>query len=48
MRFRRPAPTIVWVRVGNTSRRASLDWFAPALPEIIQMIERGERLIELR
>lgn len=42
------APIIVWLRVGNTSRRALLQWFEPLLPEIIRAIQRGERLIEVR
>ena len=42
------APVVVWVRVGNTTRRALLDWFAPLLDRVIGMIDTGERLIELR
>lgn len=42
------APVIVWVRVGNTSRRALLDWFEPLVDRVTAMIEAGERLIELR
>ena len=41
-------PTIVWLRIGNTSRRALLQWFEPLIPQIVQMLENGERLIELR
>lgn len=44
----RPAPIVVWVRVGNTTRRALLDWFAPRINEIVEMTESGERLLELR
>lgn len=44
----RLAPIVVWVRVGNTSRRALLDWFVPRIGQIIEMTESGERLIELR
>jgi predicted nuclease of predicted toxin-antitoxin system len=43
-----PGPTVIWVRVGNTSRRALLDWFAPIASELLEMIDAGERLIELR
>ena len=42
------APVIVWLRVGNTSRRALLQWFEPLLPQVIQLIEQGDRLIEVR
>jgi predicted nuclease of predicted toxin-antitoxin system len=41
-------PTIVWLRVGNSSRRALLQWFEPLLPQIVALIEQGERLIEVR
>ena len=43
------SPVIVlWLRIGNTSRRALLDWFEPLLPQIEEMIRQGERLIEVR
>lgn len=42
------APVIVWVRMGNTTRRALLDWFDPLVNQVISMIDSGERLIELR
>jgi predicted nuclease of predicted toxin-antitoxin system len=42
------APVVVWVRVGNATRRALLDWFTPSLDRVIAMIDSGERLIELR
>ena len=42
------APVIVWLRIGNTSRRALLQWFEPLIPPIVHLIERGERLIEVR
>lgn len=42
------APTIVWVRVGNTRRAALLSWFEPLIDQIVDMVEAGQRLIELR
>ncbi len=42
------APVIVWLRIGNTSRRALLEWFEPLLPQIEGMIRQGECLIEVR
>jgi predicted nuclease of predicted toxin-antitoxin system len=42
-----PSPAIVWLRVGNTSNRALLDWFAPLLPDIERALLAGERLIEV-
>lgn len=44
----REAPVVVWVRVGNTRRRALLDWFEPLIQTIVEMAEAGSRLIELR
>ncbi len=35
-------------RIGNTSRRALLQWFDPLIPQIVLMLENGKRLIELR
>ncbi|SHJ62526.1 Predicted nuclease, contains PIN domain, potential toxin-antitoxin system component [Rubritalea squalenifaciens DSM 18772] len=42
------APVVVWLRVGNASRRALLEWFGPLLPNIVLLIENGEKLIEVR
>ncbi len=42
------SPTIVWLRVGNCSKRALLEWFVPLLPAILQEIKQGQRLIEVR
>jgi predicted nuclease of predicted toxin-antitoxin system len=40
-------PVIVWIRLPNTRRRALLDWFEAALPDILAALERGETLIEM-
>ncbi|MDN5794770.1 MAG: DUF5615 family PIN-like protein [Intrasporangium sp.] len=42
------APTVVWVRVGNTRRTALLAWFEPLIDDVVSLIEAGNRLIELR
>ncbi len=42
------APVVVWLRVGNTSRRALLVWLARLLPKIEAEIDNGERIIEVR
>lgn len=44
----REGPAVVWVRVGNTRRAALLAWFEPLIDAIIEMVDSGERLIELR
>lgn len=45
---RKNSPTVVWLRIGNCSRRALLTWFEPLLPQIEALIERGDLLIEVR
>ena len=40
-------PAVVWIRLGNTSRRALLDGFASLLPDIQRALTGGERLIEI-
>ena len=39
---------IIWVRKGNCSNRALLEWLDPLWPEVIKRLEQGERLVELR
>jgi predicted nuclease of predicted toxin-antitoxin system len=48
MRQSKSGPVIVWLRIGNTSRRALLEWFEPLLPQIESLITQGDRLIEIR
>lgn len=48
LRTLRPqGPALVWVRVGNTTRRELLAWFAELLPDIERALVAGERLIEV-
>lgn len=42
------APVVLWLRIGNTSRRALLQWIEPLLPQIEMAVAQGERLIEVR
>ena len=42
------APVIVWLRIGNTSRRALLQWFEPLIPQVEALVLQGDRLIEVR
>ena len=39
---------LVWVRKGNCSNRALLEWIAPLWPDAVKRLEQGEALIELR
>jgi len=49
-RFRRlpNGSVIVWLRIGNASKRALLAWFMPHLPALLLRLESGDKLIELR
>lgn len=40
-------PAIVWIRLGNTSRKGILLWFEPLFPAIVGALARGEKLIEV-
>ncbi len=42
------APVVVWLRMGNASRKILLQSFQPLVPQIIALIEQGDRLIEVR
>lgn len=44
----RECPAVVWVRVGNTRRAALLAWFELLIDRIVEMVDSGDRLIELR
>jgi predicted nuclease of predicted toxin-antitoxin system len=39
---------VVWLRIGNCSRRALITWLDPQWSRIIQLLASGETLIELR
>ncbi len=41
-------PQIVWLRLGNVNRGELLDRISTALPQIIEAIEGGERVIEIQ
>jgi len=42
------APSIVWLRIGNTSRKALLEWFEPLIPELVALIQNGDKIVEVR
>ena len=39
---------LLWLRCGNTTNRALAGWMDARWPLVCAMLERGERLIELR
>lgn len=46
--MRGASPVIVWIRIPNTRRQALLAWFEPLIDTIVELVESGNRLIELR
>jgi len=42
------APAIVWLRVGNCTNRALQSWLLPHWPTVIQRLDAGDRVIEVR
>jgi predicted nuclease of predicted toxin-antitoxin system len=44
----RSGPPVVWLRIGNSSRRVLLGWLEPLLPAIVHQLQQGDRLVEVR
>ena len=44
----RDGPHVVWLRVGNTSNAALRSWLLPRMPQVIEMLDQGARLVEIR
>jgi predicted nuclease of predicted toxin-antitoxin system len=40
-------PQVIWIRLGNTTNRALWSALEPLLPEIVEALQAGERLIEV-
>ena len=40
-------PQIIWVRVGNTRRAATIQWFSVLLPSLVSALERGDKVVEI-
>lgn len=40
-------PAVVWVRLGNTGRRALIERLAHVLPLVEQPLDAGDRLVEV-
>jgi predicted nuclease of predicted toxin-antitoxin system len=47
-KYLRDAVPVVWLRLGNTSRKALLERFLPLLPTVMSLIAGGETLVEIR
>lgn len=46
-RLRVPAPSVVWLRVGNLRKSALQARFETLLPDLLSRLETGETLIEV-
>ncbi len=44
----RPGPSVVWLRIGNSTNAILLTWLASLWPQIQARLTQGERLIEVR
>jgi predicted nuclease of predicted toxin-antitoxin system len=38
---------VVWVRIGNCSNAALVQWFQPLFPHVLTHLQQGEKLVEL-
>lgn len=41
-------PVILWLRVGNATNRALMQWLIPRWAQITTLLDAGNRLIEVR
>lgn len=41
-------PVILWLRIGNATNRALMQWLTPRWAEIIDLLNADNRLIEVR
>ena len=44
----RPGPQVVWLRIGNSTKRELFAWLEPLWPAILRQLQQGDRLIEVR
>jgi len=41
-------PPIVWLRIGNSTNRTLISWLEPRWPTVVQLLNDGDRLVEVR
>lgn len=41
-------PAVIWLRIGNATNRALLEWLEPRWPDVVILLEAGHHLIEVR
>ena len=42
------APSVSWLRIGNSTNRVLFAWLEPLLSEIKNRLSQGEKIIEVR
>jgi predicted nuclease of predicted toxin-antitoxin system len=47
-RLSRSGPPVVWIRLGNMTKRSLIERLLPVMPEIAAAIDAGETVIEVR
>jgi predicted nuclease of predicted toxin-antitoxin system len=45
--FRAEGPSVLWVRIGNTTRRDLLNRIFAVWPDVIAALQRGETVVEI-
>ncbi len=48
LRFQGPTPQVLWIRCGNASNSSLRAILETTLPPALQLLERGEALVEIR
>jgi predicted nuclease of predicted toxin-antitoxin system len=43
----RGKPQVVWLRRGNCSNRALIQWFEPLFAEVMERLDKGDDLVEV-
>jgi predicted nuclease of predicted toxin-antitoxin system len=43
-----PSPVIVWLRIGNATNRALLQWLGLRWPQVLAQLAQGHHFIEVR
>jgi predicted nuclease of predicted toxin-antitoxin system len=46
-RLREPAPSVLWLRIGNLKKVELRAKLVPLLPELVEQLQAGETLIEV-
>lgn len=41
-------PALVWIRIGNCSNRALLEWFMPIVDQVAARLAAGDTIVELQ